>query len=86
MEMPCTRAGPERVDGDRRHQRRVDPARQADHGLGEAVLGQVVAGAEDERGVHLGVVAEGRAQRDRCERGAVGPAGLGHGDVAAAAR
>ena len=30
---------PERVDGDGRHERGVDPARQADHGVGEAVLG-----------------------------------------------
>ena len=49
--------GAERVDRDGGHQRRVDATREADHGLGEAVLAEIVAGAEHQGGVHLGVVA-----------------------------
>ena len=45
--------GPERVDRDRRDQRRVDAAGEPDEHVGEAVLAHVVAGAEHERLVHL---------------------------------
>ena len=50
--------GAEGVDGDRRDERRVDAAGEPDHDVGEAVLGAVVAGAEDERLVQLGVRVE----------------------------
>ena len=47
--------GAERVGGDQRGQRRVDPARQRDHHALEAVLLDVVAQPGAERGVHLGL-------------------------------
>ena len=65
--------GPEGVDGHGDHQSRVDTAREADHGVDEAVLGQIVTGAEDEGGVHLGIGVESRGRR-RCRAGA-GPRG-----------
>ena len=43
----------ERLDGERRRERRVDAAGEADDGLREAVLAEVVAGAEHERRVDL---------------------------------
>ena len=45
--------GAERVGRDRGDERRVDAAREPDHHVGEAVLGDVVAGADHERLVHL---------------------------------
>ena len=56
--------GPERTHGDRRGQRRVDPAREPDHDLAEAVLRHVVAQAELERLAHLLQVVE-RLRRHR---------------------
>ena len=53
-----TASAPERVDRDRRDQRRVDAAGQAQRDRAEAVLAHVVAGAEDERRVQLGVGIE----------------------------
>ena len=56
--------GAERLDGERGSDRRVDPARDADDDLVEAVLADVVAEAEDERLSHLlELVAE---RRERC--------------------
>src|SRR6266481_2932737 len=70
---------PQRIHGHRGHDRRVDAARQADHHVFEAVLGHVVARAEDEgaidlldglEGLHLvhgqlGLLARGQSgQRD----------------------
>ena len=46
------------VGGDRGHERRVDPAGQPDDCVGEAVLGQVVPGPEDEGLVDLGGCSE----------------------------
>ena len=63
MAMPCTRCGPERVHRHGGHQRGVDPAREADDRLAETVLRQVVVGAQDQGGVDLGVIAQGRADR-----------------------
>ena len=57
--------GPERVDRDQRHQRGVDPAREPDHDALEAVLLDVVARAERERGVDLGLVARAARRRRR---------------------
>ena len=57
--------GAEGVDGHGGHEGRVDTAGQTDDGVDESVLGQVVAGPEDERGVHLGVGIECRRQRRR---------------------
>ena len=45
--------GAERVDRDRGDERRVDPAREADQHVGEAVLAHVVTRAEHERFVDL---------------------------------
>ena len=45
--------GPERVGGERGHQRRIDPARHADHGLAEPVLAHVVPEAEHQCPVDL---------------------------------
>ena len=45
--------GPERVDRDRRDERRVDPAGEPEEHVREAVLHHVVAGAEHQRRVHL---------------------------------
>ena len=53
--------GAEGVGGDDGDDRRVDAAGQPDHDVGEAVLGAVVAGAEDERLVQLGVRVEQRS-------------------------
>ena len=50
--------GAERVDGDQRHQRRVDSARERDADMAEAVLAHVVAQPEDERRVDLGEVGQ----------------------------
>ncbi len=58
--------GAERVGGDARDERRVDATRQADDDVGEAVLADVVAGAEHERLVDLGDRIE---QRARCDSG-----------------
>ena len=75
-----TRSGPERVGGDQRHQRGVDPAREADHHAAEAVLLDVVARPERERGVDLGllrieplrdVAARGRLARLALQRARV---------------
>ena len=52
--------GAERVDGDQRHERRVDPAREAEDDALEAVLLDVVAHPERERRVDL---RYGREQR-----------------------
>ena len=50
---PSTWSGPERLDGDRRGQRGVDAARQAEHRSFEAALARVVARAEHERAPDL---------------------------------
>ncbi len=50
--------GAEGVDRDEGDQRRVDPAREPDDHVLEAALGHVVARAEDERRVDLGVGVE----------------------------
>ena len=55
--------GPERVDGDRGGQRRIDAAREPEHHGLEAVLGHVVARAEHERGVDLRGGLERRRRR-----------------------
>ena len=63
--------GAERVDGDGGDERRVDAAREADDHVGEAVLVDVVAGAEHERlvdlvpGVSIGST-RGRRRARRC--------------------
>ena len=46
--------GPEGVDGNGGHQRRVDPAGEADDHVGEGILADVVAGTHDQRPVYLG--------------------------------
>ena len=75
--------GAEGVDGDEGHQRRVDPAREPDDHVLEAALGHVVARAEDERRVDLGVGVEqlgdrtARGGRVRAALGRVGPE-VGH--------
>ena len=51
------------IDGDGRHQGRVDAAGQPDHRVGEPVLAHVVAGAEDQRLVDLGLGVEGGGHR-----------------------
>ena len=50
--------GAEGVDGHAGHDRGVDTARQADDHIGEAVLAHVVAGAEHQRRVELGIGRE----------------------------
>ena len=50
----CQVLGPERLRGKSGDESRVDPAREAEHGLFEAVLAGVVAEREDERLVDLG--------------------------------
>ena len=57
--------GAERLDRERRRQRRVDPAREADHDVAEAVLVDVVAQAELEREPHLLEVVERRRRLGR---------------------
>ena len=47
------------VDGDGGHDGRVDPAGESDDDVGEAVLGQVVACAEDQRGIDLTLLGPG---------------------------
>ena len=72
--------GAERVDGDRGDERGVDPTRQTDQDVGEAVLADVVAGAEHERLVHLVHRRERRfdPRRDaRVGRAAIGDLDLG---------
>ena len=64
--------GAERVDRDDRHERGVDPARQPDHHVGEAVLLDVVAGAEHQRLVHLLVAAEEVGDRRLPADGGIG--------------
>ena len=61
--------GAEGVAGDRRDERRVDPARQTQHHRAEAVL-DVVAHGGDQRPPHLGLVLErdGDAGHDRLVR------------------
>ncbi len=54
--------GAERVHRDRRDERRVDAAREADQHVGEPVLRHVVAGAEHERLVDLVDAAEAPAR------------------------
>ena len=44
---------PERVDRERRDERRVDPAGEPEHDVAEAVLADVVAEGEHERPPHL---------------------------------
>ena len=60
---PVDVLGAQGVDGHGGHQRRVDPPREADHGVGEPVLGQVVPGPEHQRLVDLGLGAEHGGQR-----------------------
>ena len=52
---------PERIDGERRDERRVDPAREAEDDFAEAVLADVVPEGEHERPPHL---LELRLERD----------------------
>ena len=63
--------GPERVGGEAGHERRVDPAREAQHHAGEPVLLHVVAQAEFERRVHLGL-----DRRELRARGVLIPEGV----------
>ena len=56
---PVTRSGAERVGGERRGQRGVDAAREADDDAGEPVLVDVVGDAGAQRRPHLGLVVEG---------------------------
>ena len=63
-----TRSTPERVDRDQRRQRRVDPAREPDHDPPEAVLLHVVARAEHQRRVDLGLGLEHGHDRRRPAR------------------
>ena len=58
IDTPCTCSAPERIDGDRRDDRRVDAARQPDHHIAEAVLAAVVTRPEHERVVQLAVGVE----------------------------
>ena len=60
---------PERVDRERRDERRVDAAREAEHDVAEAVLAHVVAQREHERAPHLLEL--------RLERGDLAAEGLG---------
>ncbi len=53
------------IDGDDGHERRIDATGQADHGVGEAVLLQVVACAQHECLIDLGVLVERRWHRRR---------------------
>ena len=76
MVTPVTLAGAERVAGDRGHERRVDAAREAQHHVGEPVLGHVVAGAEDEGPVDLLHRLE---HRHLVRRAAAGRSGAGSG-------
>ena len=55
--------GAERLDAERRGQRRVDAARDADHDVAEAVLRHVVVQPELEREAHLLEVVELRSER-----------------------
>ena len=83
-EHPVHPLGAERVDSDGGHQRRVDPTREADHHLAEAVLGHVVAGAEHQglvdlalgtqqrRGVRHQRRLDRRVRRGRARRGPSG--------------
>ena len=57
--------GAERVGGDQRDERRVDPAREPEHDVPEAVLAHVVAQAQAERLVDLGDGLEQRRDRRR---------------------
>ncbi len=57
--------GAERVGGEQRDQGRVDPAREGDADVPEAVLADVVAEAEDQRPVDLGAVLERLAELRR---------------------
>ena len=57
--------GAERLDRERRRDSRVDPARHADDDVVEAVLGDVVAEAEDECAAHLLEVVVERRDRGR---------------------
>ena len=57
--------GPERIGGDQRHQRRVDPARDGDENPLEVVLSHVVGEAERERLVDLGHGLERLRERRR---------------------
>ncbi len=68
--------GAERVGGDDGDERRVDPARETDHDVGEPVLAAVVAGAEHERLVQLLVRVEWVGDRSVDERIGRAPAGV----------
>ena len=57
--------GAEGVDGEHDDERRVDPARQPEHDVVEAVLLDVVAGAKHERRVDLGPRAQSVGERGR---------------------
>jgi hypothetical protein len=61
--MPCTWSAPERVDGHARDDGGVDAARQADDHIGEPVLEHVVAGAQHQRVVQLGIGLGQRVMR-----------------------
>ena len=71
--------GAERVGGDDGDERRVDPAGETDHDIGEPVLAAVVAGAEHERFVQLLVRFERVGDRSIDER--TGRAAAGIADV-----
>ena len=84
---PVTRSGAERVGGDRRRERGVDAAGQAEDDAGEAVLADVVAQAGAERGPDLGLVVEDLGDprlRQRGARAVATPAGGSRADRLAA--
>ena len=74
----------ERVDRDGGDQRRVDPAGEPDHRVGEAVLRDVVAGAEDQCLVDLLLGSEHRSERRR-ERRQSAPTGRPRSPITASA-
>ena len=71
---------PERVDGHRGHERRVDAAGQPDDRLAETVFRQVVTGAEHQGRIHLGVVAHRRRRLGRRQCNPLPSPWLGHHD------
>ena len=77
--------GAEGVGGDGGDERRVDPTREPEHDIGEAVLRDVVAGGEHERVVDLGDAVEQRDDLGPMVRLGVGGHGAGHGTSTASA-
>ena len=66
--------GAQRIDRQRQGQCRVDTARQAEHTAREAILGDVVADAEYQRVVDLGLVSAGQRMMRATQADALGSA------------